>query len=134
MRPPARAFSLVRLAGLLAACLALRAPIEASELTTLVRSGAARAAATASGAIAPPIAEEQVCITGWFTTVWNGRPRYWITDDQGQRTEIVLDEELARPLGGPLAFDRRRVTVVGELLSDPPGVVRVSSIALADDR
>ena len=69
-----------------------------------------------------------VTITGWFTTVWNGEPHYSITDDQGQTTRILLDVELAKPFGGPLELDRKRVTVTGEFVNDPQGALRILSI------
>lgn len=72
----------------------------------------------------------QLTLTGWFTTVWGASPRYWITDDQGQRAEILLAEELARPLGGPQAFDRRRVRLTGEEVRRDPLLVRATSIDL----
>ena len=73
----------------------------------------------------------EVSITGWFSTIWNGRPQYWLADDQGQRIRILLDEDVARPLGGPQAFNRRRVTVVGEVVSQDPRTVRVVAIEFA---
>lgn len=73
-----------------------------------------------------------VTITGWFSTIWNGEPHYSITDDQGQTTRLVLDEELAKPLGGPLALDRKRVIVSGEIVNDPQGALRVLSIRFED--
>ena len=69
-----------------------------------------------------------VIITGWFTTVWNGGPHYSITDDQGQTTLLLLDDEIAKPLGGPLELDRKRVTIVGEITRDSPRTIRVLSV------
>lgn len=69
-----------------------------------------------------------VTITGWLTTVWNGEPRYSITDDQGKTTTLLLDEELAKPLGGPLALDRKRVILSGKMVNEAQGVVRVLTI------
>jgi len=79
--------------------------------------------------IAPPTqSSSPVTITGWFTTVWNGEPHYSITDDQGQTTRVLLDVELAKPFGGPLELDRKRVTVTGEFVNDPQGALRILSI------
>jgi hypothetical protein len=75
---------------------------------------------------------KQVIITGWFTTIWNEEPHYSITDDQGQNTELLLDAKTAKPLGGPLQLDRKRVTIVGEIISDSPRIVRVQSVRFAD--
>jgi hypothetical protein len=79
---------------------------------------------------APP--KKQVTITGWFTTIWNGEPHYSITDDQGQTTQLLLDDEIAKPLGGPLELDRKRVTIIGEIVSDSPRIVRVLSVQFVD--
>ena len=70
----------------------------------------------------------QVEITGIFTTVWNGEAHYFITDEQGQTTQLLLEEAVARPLGGPLALDRKRVTILGEVVSESPRIVRVTSV------
>ena len=75
---------------------------------------------------------KQVTITGWFTTIWNDEPRYSITDDQGQTTQLLLYDETAKPLGGPLELDRKRVTIVGEIISDSPRIVRVLSVQFAN--
>ncbi len=73
-----------------------------------------------------------VTITGWFTTIWNEEPHYAITDDEGQEIQLLMDEELIRPLGGPLALDRKRVMVIGEFVNDPQGTLQVRSIRFAD--
>jgi hypothetical protein len=78
-----------------------------------------------------PTSLKQVTITGWFTTIWNGKPHYSITDDQGQVTQLLLDDETAKPLGGPLELDRKRITMVGEIISDSPRIVRVLSVQFA---
>jgi len=82
--------------------------------------------------IPPDISQEptpkKVTITGWFTTIWNSEPHYSITDDQGQTTKLLLDDETAKPLGGPLELDRKQVTIVGELISDSPMIVKVLSV------
>jgi hypothetical protein len=75
----------------------------------------------------PPL---RVTITGWFTTIWNGEPHYTVTDDQGNAAQVILDEEVARPLGGPLKLDRQRITIVGEIISDSPRIIRAVSIKL----
>jgi len=85
----------------------------------------------------PPMISEtptskQVTITGVFTTIWNGETSYTITDDQGQTTQLLLDNETAKPLGGPLELDRKRVTIVGEITSDSPRIVRVLSVQFAN--
>ena len=39
---------------------------------------------------------------------------YTLTEDSGERHELLIDVELMRPLGGPIALNRKRVTVEGE--------------------
>lgn len=77
----------------------------------------------------PAAKAEEVSLSGWFTVIWNDRTRYFLTDDQGRWTELVLDEEMAKPFGGPLAFNRKRVKIVGKRGDGPPGAIRVLSIA-----
>lgn len=73
----------------------------------------------------------RVTITGWFETVWNGEPHYSITDQNNQTTDLLLDDAVARPLGGPLELDRKRVTLVGVVTLASPRTVRVLSIQFA---
>ena len=59
---------------------------------------------------------------------------YVLTEDSGERHELLLDVELMRPLGGPVALNRKRVTVGGVWEQSGPaaaGKFRVSSIELA---
>lgn len=42
-----------------------------------------------------------------------------LIDDQGRWTRLLLDKDLIRPFGGPLAFNRKRVKIVGERMSVP---------------
>jgi hypothetical protein len=70
----------------------------------------------------------QVSINGWFTTVWNGEPHYFITDDQGVTTRLLMDDKLAEPLGGPLELDRKRVSLTGLVTGESPVTVQVLSI------
>ena len=59
---------------------------------------------------------------------------YTLTEDSGESHELLLDIELMKPLGGPVALNRRRVTVAGvweQMMPDTTAKFRVSSIALA---
>ncbi len=89
---------------------------------------AARGNPDVAVAASPPALAQEVSLSGWFTTIWNDKPHYFLTDDQGRLTELLLDAEMTKPFGGPLAFNRKRVKVVGERVSAPPGGVRVLSI------
>ncbi len=56
-----------------------------------------------------------VCLTGILATVFGGPGQvYFLTEDSGRRTQILLDERVAAPAGGFLALDRQRVTIRGE--------------------
>jgi len=86
----------------------------------------------ATATIPPPTSEPNlITVTGWFTTIWNGEAHYSITNDQGQTFKLQLDEELTKPLGGPLELDRKRVTITGELISEKPATIHVLSIQFA---
>lgn len=89
-----------------------------------------REGASAALGASPPAEAREVSLSGWFTIIWNDRTRYFLTDDQGRWTELLLDEELAKPFGGLLALNRKRVTIVGEKVDEPSGAIRVVSIAL----
>src|SRR5262249_49363674 len=77
----------------------------------------------------PALAQGQ-SLSGWLHVIWadpsadaNGEPgpRYVLIDDQDQWTEVKLDEDRLRPRGGPLAFNRKRVTITGEWEEGLPG-------------
>lgn len=55
-------------------------------------------------------------------------PGYTLTDDQGDQTELLLDESLAKSSGGPLAFNGKRVEVTGTPVPDEPEKLEVRSI------
>jgi len=72
-----------------------------------------------------PIPEQPTSLSGWFHILWEDphsdsdqEPtiKYLLIDDQGEWVELLLDGELVRPFGGPLALNRKRVTVVGRMV------------------
>jgi hypothetical protein len=69
-------------------------------------------------------------LRGWLSIVWNDRAHFFLTDDQGVTVELDLPEELTRPLGGPLALDRRRVVVIVAAATGALEPLPVQSIAL----
>ena len=91
---------------------------------------------------AQPTAAQQQTLTGWFTiTVADyltesglvSETTYALTEDSGERHELLIAIDLMRPLGGPVAVNRKRVTVVGEWeqgSSDAPARFRTSAIQL----
>ena len=90
----------------------------------------------------PAVAQPQT-LTGWFTFMVADYPTesglaaeitYALTEDSGARHELLIAIGLMQPLGGPVALNRKRVTVVGEWEQDGPDAparFRVSSIELA---
>jgi hypothetical protein len=71
----------------------------------------------------PTPSSQQVALIGWFHIIWEdslansageSKTRYVLIDDQNQWTELLLEEGLTKPLGGPLALNRQRVRVAGE--------------------
>ena len=72
---------------------------------------------------AQPAAAQQQTLTGWFSiTVADYPPEsdlaadttYGLTDAYDQYHDLLIDIELLEPLGGPMALNHRRVTVMGE--------------------
>lgn len=73
---------------------------------------------------------QEISLSGWVTVIWNDSVHYILSDDQGRWTELLLDEEMAQSLGGPLALNHKRVKIVGERTAAPSESVRVLSIVL----
>ncbi len=72
--------------------------------------------------VSPTAAQDQT-LTGWFSFIVVDYPSesgfaseitYVLIEDSGERHELLIDVELMRSLGGPVALNRKRVTVVGE--------------------
>ncbi|MCL6508802.1 MAG: hypothetical protein K6T59_17465, partial [Bryobacteraceae bacterium] len=76
----------------------------------------------------PKVAAPLVAKSGWFHVVWNGGPRYLLVDDRGGWTRLLLDEEIAKPFGGPLGLRGKRVKVIGVYVPEPAGALRVHCI------
>ena len=78
---------------------------------------------SAGALFAQPVAAQHQTLSGWFTiTVADeltefglvSETTYALTEDSGERHELLIDIELLKTLGGPVALNRKRVTVVGE--------------------
>ena len=92
---------------------------------------------------AQPATAQDETLTGWFTFIVADYPTeaglasditYTLTEDSGERHELLIDVELMQPLGGPVTLNRKRVTVMGEWEEVGPDVTekfRVYSIELA---
>ena len=92
------------------------------------------------GVPAPLATAQDHTLTGWFTFIVADYPSdtgltseitYFLTEDSGERHELLIDADLMRPLGGPVALNRKRVTVVGEWEARATTKFRVNSIRLA---
>ena len=91
----------------------------------------------------PPATAQDETLTGWFSFIVADYPSessrdseitYGLTDDLGQYHELLIDIELMQPLGGPIALNRKRVTVMGEWEQVGPDAIAqfwVHSIDLA---
>ena len=77
---------------------------------------------TATQSLPAPTSESTVTLRGWLSIVWNDQPHFFITDDNGETVEVLLDEVLTRPLGGPLSLDRSRVVVLAVVTQGSPGL------------
>jgi hypothetical protein len=77
-----------------------------------------------------PEDEAAVTLTGWLSIVWNDQPHFFLTQDNGQTVEVLIDEQLMTPLGGPLTLDRSRVIVQAVVSPDAPGVLQAISIEM----
>ena len=86
----------------------------------------------------PPVMAQSQTLTGWFSFIVADYPSesglaaeitYTLTEDSGERHELLIDIELMQPLGGPVTLNRKRVTVEGEWEHDPVRF-RVRSIEL----
>jgi len=97
------------------------------------------------GAPVASSAAQSVSLAGWLTVVWPDAPPgsratrdliYLLADGRGRTTRILLAEEVARPLGGTLALNGRRVVIDGQWAGMTtqqlgPPVLRAASVRLA---
>lgn len=74
--------------------------------------------------------EEKLSISGLLTILWNDKPHYLLTDDQGQTYDLKINDDLVTNLGGPLVLDRKRVTVTGSIPAGSQDVIDVLSVKL----
>ena len=79
---------------------------------------------------APTPSSETFTLQGWLSIVWNDEPHFFLTLDDGQTVEVLLNEQLTQPLGGPLALDRTRVVVMTVVNPEFPDVFQALSIAI----
>ena len=83
--------------------------------------------------------QQSVAVSGWFYVKWGhgtsgsdpqSTIRYFLRDDYGNSTELQLDDKSVGSSEGPLAFDRKRVQILGEQTSASDGLIRVRSITV----
>jgi hypothetical protein len=73
---------------------------------------------------------ETLTLQGWLSIVWNDEPHFFLTRDDGRTVEVLLDEQLTQPLGGPLALDRTRVVILAVVNPESPDVFQALSIEI----
>jgi hypothetical protein len=100
-------------------------------------AGSARAGDAAS-------AEQTATLTGWLTVIWgDGEPgsgystmEYWLNQDSGEVTVLLIDDKLISKAGGLLAVNGKRVTVSGPLrlaaAGAGPTTLQVESLTLLE--
>lgn len=69
-----------------------------------------------------------VTMSGWFHIIWNGAPRYRLVDNEGEWTDLLIEEGVLRDMGGPLALNRQRVRVTGYRQEGRPRTIQVITI------
>ena len=75
-----------------------------------------------------PNSESTVTLRGWLSIVWNDEPHFFLASDDGMTVEVLLDERLTAPFGGPLALDRSRVVVLAVVTQASPTIFEALSI------
>lgn len=84
------------------------------------------------GVASPP--GQPLTLTGTFNVVWGDAGpasqlpptiNYFIYDDKGVTTEILIDDAILQAAGGLLSLNRHRVSIVGSELSRPQGGARL---------
>ena len=123
----------------------VRAPILATLVVGTVAIGACAGSPTLAPQLQPTVAEFQstpsasdpdpedeatVTLTGWLSIVWNDEPHFFLTQDDGQTVEVLLDERLTQSFGGPLALDRSRVVVLAMVNPEFLNVFQALSIEI----
>ena len=88
--------------------------------------------------------EPAVTLTGWLTVIWgDGEPgsgystmEYWLNQDSGEVTVLLIDDKLISKAGGLLAVNGKRVTVSGPLrlaaAGAGPTTLQVESLTLLE--
>lgn len=54
-------------------------------------------------------------LSGWFSIVWNERPHFFLTTEDGGRYELSNPEESLQELGGLATLDPKQVTADGQV-------------------
>jgi hypothetical protein len=88
--------------------------------------------------------EPAVTLTGWLTVIWgDGEPgsgystkEYWLNQESGEVTVLLIDDKLISAAGGLLAVNGKRVTVSGPLrlaaAGAGPTTLQVESLTLLE--
>jgi M6 family metalloprotease-like protein len=88
--------------------------------------------------------EPAVTLTGWLTVIWgDGEPgsgystkEYWLNQESGEVTVLLIDDKLISAAGGLLAVNGKRVTVSGPMrlaaAGAGPATLQVESLTLLE--
>ena len=82
-------------------------------------------------------AQDTVTRSGWFTIIWGDSKDessmiYTLTDENGQRTSLRMDETVVKELGGVLQFNREYVAVQGSMASPSSAATSLDTTSSSD--
>lgn len=75
--------------------------------------------------VSPP---DLVTVSGWFHIIWNGVPRYGLVDDEGEWTDLLIEERVLRDTGGPRVLNRKWVRITGRRPGTGARTIQVETI------
>lgn len=122
----APSFACLTLGGLLLSACAGQ-PHTSLQASSMPTSAPSTSTALPTSTSEPSSEQELRRLEGWVSIIWNDEPHFNLALDDGEVVQLLIDEELTAPLGGPLALDRARVSVLA-VAQDAPHLYKVLSI------
>ena len=83
-------------------------------------------------ALGQPTGTNLVSVSGWFTIIYNGEPHYYLNEESGEKSQLFFDAASLESIGGALQFDRKKVSLRGELTSANPRMIYVRTIHIKE--
>jgi len=83
-------------------------------------------------ALGQPTGTNLVSVSGWFTIINNGEPHYYLNEESGEKSQLFFDAASLESIGGALQFDRKKVSLRGELTSANPRMIYVRTIHIKE--